>query len=70
MRTPSDLVGNDVSIFDLINFAAANFTTADEERSDKQNIKWVVVKAYLLPPTTYYTPIANKQINKDRGCCC
>ena len=49
MRTPSDLVGNDVSIFDLINFAAATFTTADEERSDKQNIKWVVVKAYLLP---------------------
>ena len=55
MRTPSDLVGNDVSLFDLISLAAATFIAADEERSDKLNIKWEVGKP------RHFTPIANKQ---------
>ena len=59
MRTPSDLVGNDVSLFDLISFAAATFIAADEERSDGRSLKWVVAKTY------YYTPIANKQTDTD-----
>ena len=37
MRTPSDLAGNDVSLFDLISLAAATFiTAADEEPSFRQ----------------------------------
>ena len=59
MRTPSDLVGNDVSLFDLISLAAATFIAADEERSDKLNIKWEVGKP------RHFTPIANKQTDTD-----
>ena len=60
MRTPSDLVGNDVSLFDLISLAAATFIAADEERSDKLNIKWEVGKArHILLEQT------NKQTDTD-----